>query len=182
MSEPDQLYLNVRISRAQRDAFLQAPLQAASQWPDLQDWLARQSYYGDAITPDQLDAFNARIPNAQAWLDTWLAKVHPAFDVAHYDDATQTWTLALPEFAENVVLYANALAVFRQLADFKDIASTDFLLIFGYFYSDHVTAALEITQGAARILPGDAPDEWVDQAGQAVQAVVSKLDGADSGF
>lgn len=183
MSEPNQFFLQVQISRAQRDAFLQSVSAPASQFPDLLAWIAGESYYGEPLTPEALDLACAGA-SPQQWLDGWTQPRQAASALNTYDEASQTWTVALLEFDENYTQFVVALAIFSGLAAFKDIDSTDFLLIYGFLYDGgDVTAAMAITRGSARIAPSSPPAEWVSRADETLNAMLQRLsDAPDSQF
>jgi hypothetical protein len=172
LSEPNQLYLQVRISPAQLEKFLASTPGPASEFADFMEWIADKRYYGEPFTTEKLAGIGGS-GTAKAWVDGWTANVYPP-SINRYEEETETWTLALIEFAENYLYFIDALNTLRRIADFKDIDSTDHLLIYGYLYDGgSVTAAMQITPHNSRLLSA-APEEVIASANQTMDALLQR--------
>ena len=65
-------------------------------------------------------------------------------------EATQTWTLAGAGFSDNYAQWLTGINVLRQVAQFKDVDSKDYILVFPFIYgvgADDPNAVLEIGPG-----------------------------------
>jgi hypothetical protein len=98
----------------------------------------------------------------------WTSEGYPP-SISKYDEATQTWTLA-----DDYLHFIDALNILRRAADFKDINSTDHLLIYGYLYdAGSITAAIQITPHNSHFLP-IALDEVIASSNQTIDALVQR--------
>lgn len=113
---------------------------------------------------------------AQAWVDGWRRHLRsPAWD--HYDEATQTWSLAVLEFAESREWVIGALNVLRRIADFKDLPGADYLLIYEYLFEQgSVVVAVELLPGQSRILPRQPPEELTVEANRVMGGLLRAMD------
>ena len=172
MSEPNQLYLQVRISPSQLEKFFASTPGPASQFTDFMEWIADKRYYGQPFTSEKLAEIGGNA-TARSWVDGWTVGDHPP-SINKYEEETQTWTFALIEFAENYLYFIDVLNTLRRITDFKDINSTDHLLIYGYLYDARsITAAIQITPQNSRFLP-TAPDEVIASANQTMDALLQR--------
>lgn len=178
MSEPCQLFARVRLSRPQLDRFLNSPFPDAAADTEILDWLANASYYGERYTPDSIRERLRGLSSVRAWVEDLE---EPAFGVfmpcaSDYDDATQTWTLAVLDFSENYDDFIAAIAAFRALAKFKDLPGDgDGMLIYGYMFEHgYVVTALGIDRGTSRFLDDGAPRGLAVQADAAMESLMAK--------
>lgn len=147
MSEPSQLFVQIRISKEAFDRFLLHKVVPPSHFDDWEGWLSTTEYYGSPITHSTIDTFDKRAGNwnftINSWLRNWIEADYPDYYppiINHYDEQTQTWTLAVPEFSENYGNFIVALNTLRQIAWFKNIDSSDYILIFRFFFGDGTEA------------------------------------------
>lgn len=166
MSEPSALFCRVRLTRAAFDAYLRSPLTSAPAYTDWVEWLAHAEIYGR-------DEFMASIPLMKArrdsrvsmFIDEWLLQ-EGAFARSEYDDAAQTWSFGVVEFAEDYDTLVRAFAALRGIATYKDLPGTDFAIVLPYLYGaeDGLSAAMLIEQGASELAKGFSPGALADDA------------------
>lgn len=184
MSEPDQLYACVHISRPKLDTFLASVFPDPSSDPAVLDWLAKAQYYGPALTPEKIrENVVAGSTTVAAWVDDVTGPGAWGFTMPvtnEYDDASQMWTLRVLDFSENYDDFIAAVAVFRALAKVKDLPGRDGMLIWGHLFGNGVHAALQIDSGSSRFLDEDAA-QWLvaqgDESMEALKAEYASMDG-----
>lgn len=162
MSEPSQLFVQIRISQGALDRFLAHKVVPPSHFDDWEDWLSTAEYHGDTISHSTIDTFDHRVSEwnftVSSWLHNWIAADYPKYAppiINHYDEQSQTWTLAVPEFSENYGNFIVTLNTIRQIAWFKDIDSEDGILIFPFFFGDGTEtpdAVMAITRNRSQFL------------------------------
>jgi len=176
VSEPSQLYARVRLSRPRFDEFLKSAFPDASADEELLAWLATAEYYGERYTSELIRERVAPGSTIGAWVDELMAPAPFGFVMPgrnSYDDATQTWTLAALDFSENYDDYIAAIAVFREVAKYKDLAGDDGFLIYGFlFENQHVDAALRIDVNSTRFLSDAETEAFVSEANAAMEALM----------
>jgi hypothetical protein len=178
MSEPNQLYGRIHISRERLDAFLASRFPDAAADAGLLEWLEGAEYYGERYTPALIGERVDVDGTVGEWVDDVTEPathgiVMPSSNV--YDGTTQTWTLAVLDFSENYDDYIAAVAVFRAVAAYKDLPSDDAFLIYGYlFEGGAVAAALRIRAGEATFVPEDDAAAFVAEADEAMEALVEE--------
>jgi hypothetical protein len=180
MSEPNQLYARVHLSRGKFDEFLAARFPDPSEDSEVLAWLSGASYYGDRYTPQSI---RERI-SAEATIGEWVERllepapygfVMPAR--SSYDEASQAWTLAVLDFSENYDDYLAAVAVFREAAKYKDLDGDDGMLIYAcIFASDDVEVALRIKTGWSRFIIEDEAGVLIEEANVVMDEL--KMEGA----
>jgi hypothetical protein len=178
MSEPCQLFARVRLSRAQYDRFLKSEFPDPSNDAEVLGWLSNASYYGERYTPDSIRERLRGLSTVGAWVDELVAPSPYGLSVPAanlYDDATQTWTLAVLDFSENYDDFITAIAAFRAIAAFKDVSGdADGMLIYGYVHEHgYVISALGIDCGTSRFLEDGAPAALVNQADSAMESLMA---------
>lgn len=180
MSEPNQLYARVHLSRAKFDAFLASKFPDPSGDAEVLAWLSEASYYGDRYTPELIRERISSEPTVGEWVERQLAPAPYGFVMparSSYDEASQTWTLGVLDFSENYDDYLAAVAVFREVAKYKDVAGDDGMLIYAcIFANDDVEVALRIEAGSSRFLTEDGAAALVDEANVTMDEL--KLEGA----
>lgn len=131
MSEPSQLFVQIRISKGAFDRFLLHKVVPPSHFGDWEDWLSTAEYYGERITNTTVDNIDKRAGNwgftVDSWLHDWIERGYPEYSppiINQYDEQTRTWMLSVPDFSENYGDFIVTLNVIRQIAWFKDIDST----------------------------------------------------------
>jgi hypothetical protein len=148
MSEPNQLYARVRISR--------------------------DRYTPDKIREQVVSGSTT----VRAWVDAVIAPGVYGFPMPSlnaYDDVTQTWTLGVLDFSENYDDYTAAVAVFREIVKFKDVPGDDCMLVFAFLFgSGGIDVALRIGVGASEFLDEDAAAVFVPEAEAAMQALMDR--------
>jgi hypothetical protein len=93
----------------------------------------------------------------------------------NYEDKTQTWTVAVLDFSENYDDYIAAVAVFREIAKYKDLPGDDGLLIYGFLFEDEAVAvALRIEVGASNFLDESESEALVSEANVAMEALTAE--------
>ncbi|MCJ1885659.1 hypothetical protein LNN38_12455 [Pseudomonas sp. LA21] len=175
MAQPCQLYLKVAISRPNLEAFLHSEADSASCFDDFEQWLDINRRWRGNMTWHELCELGQGT-TAQAWVDGWSRHLRsPAWNL--YDEATQTWTLAVLEFAESREWVIGALNVLRRIADFKDLPGPDHLLIYEYLFEQgNVVAAVELLPGQSRILPHDPPAGLTVEADRVMGRLLRAMD------
>lgn len=179
LSEPRQLYASVRLSRAKLDAFLASALPDPSEDREVLAWLDTACYYGDRYTPELIRERISSQPTVGEWVDELLAPAHYGFAMPSrnsYDDASQTWTLAVLDFSENYDDYLAAVAVFRQIAKYKDLTGDDGMLIYAHLFDedDHPEVALRIGPGSATFLDESTAASLISDANVAMEALMEE--------
>jgi hypothetical protein len=92
-----------------------------------------------------------------------------------YDDKTQTWSAAVLDFSENYDDYIAAVAVFREIAKYKDLPGYDCLLIYGFLFENGAVAvALRIQMGASTFLEESEAESLVPEANAAMEALTAQ--------
>jgi hypothetical protein len=177
MSEPNQLYARVRLSRSKLDEFLKSAFPDPSEDEGVLAWLSSTSYYGDRYTPESIRERISSERTVGAWVDVavepadWLAM--PARNA--YDDVSKTWTLAVLTFSENFDDYIAAVAVFREIAKYKDLPGDDGMLIYGHlFESDGVEVALRIAMGSASFIDEAEAASLVSEANAIMDELIAQ--------
>jgi hypothetical protein len=178
MSEPNQLYARVRLTRPRFDEFLSSAFRDPSEDPDVLAWLSTASYYGDRYTPELIRERISSEPTVSEWVERLLEQAPYGFAMParnSYDDESQTWTLAVLDFSENYDDYIAAVAVFREIAKYKDLPSDDGMLIYGHlFESDGVQLALRITIGSAKFMGEGEAGELVSEANTVMDELIAQ--------
>jgi hypothetical protein len=177
MSEPNQLYACLHISRPRFDEFLRSRLEVETDEP-LMTWLSEASYYGERYTPELV---RERVPSG-ATVAQWVHDVtvegimgFPMPFRNHYDDATQTWTLGVLDFSENYDDYITAATIFRQASKHKNVAGNDGLLVYGYLFENGaVTLALDVGMGTSRFLSETEAIAFVAEANGVMESLVAE--------
>jgi hypothetical protein len=177
VSEPNQLYARVRLSRQRLDDLLGSAFPDPSEDEDVLGWLSTASYYGERYTPKLIRERISSEPTVREWVDRLLEPASYGFAMPArngYDDGSQTWTLAVLDFSENYDDYIAAVAVFREIAKYKDLLSDDGMLIYGHlFESDGVQLALRITIGSAKFMGEDEAGELVSEANTVMDELIA---------
>ncbi|NNN28555.1 hypothetical protein [Pseudomonas nitroreducens] len=175
MAEPCQLYLKVAISRFRFEAFLSQEAGSAACFGDLERWLDGDHHRRGGLTWSELCELGQGT-TAAAWVAGWSRHLRsPAWN--YYDDATQTWSLGVLEFTERRDWIIGAINVLRRIAEYKDLPDTDYLLIYEYLFGKGtVVAAVELTPGASRILPGPPPLRVTAEADLMMNSLLRAMD------
>lgn len=178
MSEPCQLFARVRLTRAELDRFFNSPFPDAAADAAILDWLANASYYGERYTPDSIRERLRGLSTVGEWIEDLVEPAVGFFMpcASGYDDATQTWTLAVLDFSENYDDFIAAIGAFRAIATFKDLPGDgDGMLIYGYMHeAGYVVTALGIECGVSRFLDDGAPRGLALQADAAMESLMAK--------
>ncbi|QRY79292.1 hypothetical protein JVX91_27630 [Pseudomonas sp. PDNC002] len=169
------MFLKVAISRASLEAFLRSEAGSAESFDDLRCWLTGNPRWRSDLTWDELCELGQGT-TAEAWITGWRDhRRSPARN--DYDERTQTWTLAVLEFAESCDWVIGAVNVLRRVANFKDLPGTDYLLIYEYLFEQgEVLAAVELTAGRSRLLRDTPPDGLLTDADRAMGALLRAMD------
>jgi hypothetical protein len=182
MSEPNQLYARVHLSRAKFEAFLAGAFPDPSGDPGVLAWLSQASYYGDRYTPESIRERISSEVTVGEWVDRQLAPAPYGFVMparSRYDDASQAWTLGVLDFSENYDDYLAAVAVFREIAKHRDVDGEDGMLIYAcIFGNDDVEVALRIEMGSSHFLTEDEAAALVAEANVTMDEL--KLEGASA--
>lgn len=172
MAEPCQLYMKVTISRSGLEAFRRCEVGSAARFEDLYQWLdGRRS----GVTWSEACELGEGT-SADFWLSRWDRHSRSPI-VNHYDEASQTWTLAVLECAVSDDWVIGALNLLRHIADFKDRPGTDYLLIYDYLFGQgNVLAAVALEPGHSRILQAAPPPGLVADADRVMGGLLRAMD------
>lgn len=182
MSEPNQLYARVHLSKAKFDVFTASAFPDPSEDAEVLAWLSEAQYYGDRYTPELIRERISSEPTIGEWVERLLAPAPYGFVMparSRYDEAAQAWTLAIMDFSENYDDYLAAVAAFREIAKYKDLAGDDGMLVYAYLFgNDGVELALRIETGSSRFLAEDEAAALVEEANVTMDEL--KMEGAAS--
>ncbi|OMG71576.1 hypothetical protein [Burkholderia ubonensis] len=176
MSEPSQLYIEVKLGRDAFNRFQAHQIANPSNYGDWQDWLSQHRYYG---APDETvdRAVSNHSPGfvIEAVLDAWMesADEYTGPILNRYDDATKTWTFAVVMFSENFGEILDTLNCLRQIDAYKDIDSDDYCAVFPYFFGrgfEEAEALMKFTRGKSEFTA--AVPDWFRQR---AEAAIEKL-------
>jgi hypothetical protein len=183
MSEPNQLYARVHLSRAKLDAFLASAFPDPSEDADVLAWLSKAPYYGDRYTRESIRERISSEATVGEWVERLLEPAPYGFVMparSSYDEASQAWTLGVLDFSENYDDYLAAVAAFREVAKYKDVPGDDGMLIYAcIFANDDVEVALRIKTGWSRFLSDDEAAILVEEANVTMDEL--KMEGASLG-
>jgi hypothetical protein len=171
VSEPDSLYLRVRLSKQAYQRYLASPCADVRDFSDWMDWVGNAQMYGSGITPNDIRAIGERSSKRKtseevaAWAaDAWnIGK-------SDYDEATETWRFGMLQFSENYYDFLEHLPLFRAVDRFKDRPGVDFLLVYNFLISpDDYVVFFEMTEGRSVIAgsPGQGvnfPNAYAEEA------------------
>ncbi len=151
MSEPDSLYLRVRLSKQAYERYLASPGADARDFPDWMDWLGKVQMHGPGFTPERIAEIGRETGKCSpadgiaAWTSSdW------AMGKSAYDEATGTWRFGILQFSENYLECLGYLPPLRAVCQFKDRPGVDFMLVYNHFWSPGEYMALfEFTEGAS---------------------------------
>ena len=185
MSEPNQLYARVRLSRPRFAEFVAAPFPDPSDDPEVLAWLAEAQYYGPRYTPERIrsnvvegtttiGAYLESLAGPGAWGITMPCR-------NSYDEASQTWTLAILDFSENYDDYIAAVAVLRAAAKYKDLPGDDGVVIYGFMFENGFELALRIVPGSSHFLPEEQSAVLIEEAAATIQALMDEAAAASAG-
>ena len=182
MSEPNQLYARVHLTRAKLHEFLASAFPIPSEDADVLAWLSEASYYGERYTPELIRERISSEPTVGQWVESLVASAPYGFVMParnSYDEASQAWTVAVLDFSENYDDYLAAVAVFREIAKYKDVPGDDGMLIYAnMFGNDDVEVALRIGMGTSQFLKEDEVADLIQEANVAMDRL--KEEGAAS--
>lgn len=178
MSEPNQLYVHVHLSRKRFDALIASKFPDVSSDPAVLEWLANASYYGPKYTAETVRERLSDYETVGQWVDAVTGPGVYGFPMPvrnHYDEAEQSWTLGVLDFSESYDDYLAAVAACRAISQFKDLPSEDGMLIYGYMFSgDAVSVALRIRVGEASFITEEEAAPLVAQANVTMKALVDE--------
>jgi hypothetical protein len=187
MSELSSLYLRVRLSKQAYERFLASETADARDFSDWMDWLAKAKMYGE-LTSEQVTEIGRRNRKCSVadMLQAWTTNPWPSPVKSVYDEATETWRLAMPFFSENYEEFIAMLPPLRAVDRFKDRPGTDFMLVYDHFWSwrDDYVVLFEFSEGASVIAasPGQGipfPKLHAEEASAFMQTVAPDI-AADS--
>jgi hypothetical protein len=177
MSEPSSLYLRLTLTEAALAAYRQSRPQPPTAYTDWLPWLATRQFYG---TIDAQKIAELPFP-ADTSCGDYLAELvnspYAAPTADHYDPVTHAWTLAVTMYSENYFDFIELLSVLRNVAQYKDLPSPDFILIYPYLWGDAPNAYLVVEQGASHFEP-DTLAPALAEANAALKTLVDAM--ADS--
>src|SRR5262249_21670875 len=92
MSEPDSLYLRVRLSKEAYRRYLDSVCADARDFADWMDWIGKAKMYGEGITQSDIGEIGQRSSKRKTSeeIDAWASD---AWNIgkSEYDEATETW-------------------------------------------------------------------------------------------
>lgn len=183
MSEPDSLYLRVRLSKTAYEQYLASPAANAGAFSDWMEWLSRAEMYGPPFTPEKIDQIGRRAGTRSVAqeIDAWTANTW-AMAKSIYDEATETWRFGVLQFSENYQEYIALLPPFRAVCRFKDRPGADFMLLYSHFWDPGCyTALFEFSEGASVIAgsPGTGapfPAQYAEEADVFLSSLIPSED------
>jgi hypothetical protein len=183
MSEPDSLYLRVRLSKGAFERYLASQAADARDFDDWTTWLGRARMHGAVFTREKIAEIargvrkRSMAEEIAGWTnDAW------AFARSHYDELTETWRFGIANFSENYQEFLEYLPPLRAVDRFKDLPGTDFMLVYDHFWNAHrYTVLLEFANGASRIVgsPGQGapfPERLAEEARGFVGSFAADVD------
>jgi hypothetical protein len=171
MSEPDSLYLRVRLSKQAFERYLASATADARSFGDWLPWLGRARMHGFVFTPDKIVeiAQGVRKRSTAEEINAWTADAW-AIARSDYDEMTETWRFAIAQFSQNYREFLEYLPPLRAVDRFKDLPGIDFMLVYNHFWSSsRYTVLFEFAEGASRIAgsPGQGvpfPERYAEEA------------------
>jgi hypothetical protein len=160
MSEPDSLYLRVRLSKEAYQRYLESVCADARDFSDWMDWVGNAQMYGNGISESDIREIGERTSKRKtgeeinAWAtDAWnMGK-------SDYDEATETWRFGMLQFSENYYDFLEHLPLFRAVDRFKDRPGVDFLLVYNFLISpDDYVVFFELTESKSVIAGSPGQD------------------------
>jgi hypothetical protein len=153
MSEPDSLYLRVRLSKQAYQRYLDSVCADARDFSDWMDWIGKAQMYGKGITESDIREIAERSSKRKTSeeIDAWASD---AWNIgkSEYDDATETWRFGMLQFSENYYDFLEHLPVFRAVDRFKDRGGVDFMLVHNFLFSPQEYVVLfELSEGRSTI-------------------------------
>src|SRR5262249_49259310 len=169
MSEPSSLYMRVRLTAKNLEAFKNSLLIAPSHYTDWQPWLHTRTYYGE-ITDAEIQGMEfSEVLSVGEYLSLLLQDVYASPSQARYDIASNTWTLCVMELSENYKDFILVLSILRGIAAYKDTPGEDFIIIYPYLWTDnsemYVDAYVTLTTGNSQMV-NEIPAEAITEANQ----------------
>jgi len=134
MSEPDSLYLRVRLSKGAFERYLASKAADADDFDDWMPWLGRARMHGLVFTREKIAeiARGVRKRSTAEEIAGWT-KDDWAFARSHYDELTETWRFGVANFSENYQEFLVYLPPLRAVGRFKDLPGADFMLVYDHF-------------------------------------------------
>ena len=183
MSEPDSLYLRVRLSKGAFERYLASKAADATDFDDWMPWLGRARMHGLVFTREKIAeiAQGVRKRSVAEEIAGWT-KNPWAFARSHYDELTETWRFGIANFSENYQEFLAFLPPFRAVDRFKDLAGTDFMLVYDHFWNaNRYTVLFDFADGASRIAgsPGQGgpfPERLANEARGFVGSFAADVD------
>jgi len=171
MSEPNSLYVRVRLSKPAFEHYLASISADARQFSDWMDWLGKARMYGPGLTSVDIVLIGqrARKRTVADVIAAWTMGA-PAFAGSNYNERTETWQFAAPFFSKNYLEYLELLPPFRAVDRFKDRPGVDFMLVYDHFFNPgHYSVLFEFSEGSSIIAgsPGQGvpfPQHHADEA------------------
>ena len=153
MSEPNSLFLRVRLSKQAYERYLASPCADARDFSDWMDWLGKVKMSGGPFAPEKIREIGERSSkrttgeDIHAWTrDDW------AIGKSDYDAATETWRFGILQFSLNYYEFLEYLPVLRAVDRFKDRPGVDFLLVHNFLWTpDYYIVLFEFADGASAI-------------------------------
>lgn len=183
MSEPESLYLRVRLSRQAYERYLESIGCDARDFSDWMEWISRAKMYGPRLTMEEVAEIGERADREpvaniiRSWTeDNW------AIGRSVYDEATETWRFGVLQFAQNYRDFLDMLPPLRGIDRFKDRPGTDVLLVHDFLFNPgYYTVLFEIGEGASRIAgsPGQEvpfPTVYAEEANIFLKAMIPEGD------
>lgn len=158
MSEPFQLVLHCRLSRAAHEKFLAHRTRSAAEFGDWLPWLSTKDYHGSAMTEDDVVQRAMSGLHVATWLREFSSGKYAEFYapvVDRYDEEGGVWTFVVFGFSENYGDCIEALNLLRQISDYKDVDGKDYLAIVPWLFGagfDAPEAVIEIEVGTSRFV------------------------------
>lgn len=123
MSDTSQLFAKIKISKTALWDYLNHKTGSPTELSGLNAWLQNKRWEGFEVYWDDIDDQCSKGLIVKDWLESYCSEKNVIINepfINHYDEASQTWTLALLEFSDNIYEIITALYVLSEIKKFKD--------------------------------------------------------------
>ncbi|WP_439490688.1 hypothetical protein [Algoriphagus sp.] len=142
MSEPNSLFAKIKIRKERLHHFLKSKPtnpQLNENW--LEWWNSKQMYGKKELTQTDLRCYDFATNEA---IITDFVNDPRTYSFSDYDEESETWYFGIMLFTENYFEMIPGLALIQSISKFKEFDSTDFAIIYNFFWEDDIIDVLMI--------------------------------------